>query len=88
MSLFQEALVLSLLAGIAIPIGGLISSYENIRPNWLQKELRHSVIAFGGGVLISAVALVLVPEGIKELSLSAVMLSFFLGGLFLCGWIN
>ena len=36
---------------------------ERIRPEWLENELRHSIIAFGGGVLISAVALVLVPEG-------------------------
>lgn len=38
---------------------------ERIRPGWLENELRHSVIAFGGGVLISAVALVLVPEGTR-----------------------
>ncbi|MEP4685343.1 MAG: divalent cation transporter, partial [Rhodopirellula bahusiensis] len=44
-------------------------------------EFRHSVIAFGGGVLISAVALVLVPDGIKELSLTWIIAAFVLGGL-------
>ena len=34
---------------------------------WLEEELRHFVIAFGGGVLVGAVALVLVPEGIERL---------------------
>ena len=82
MPLIYEALILSLLAGIAIPVGGLISSYEKIRPHWLEREFRHSVIAFGGGVLLSAVALVLVPQGIKNISLPYVMLAFLLGGLF------
>ncbi len=81
MSIFYQAIIISLVAGIAIPVGGVISSFENIRPQWLDNELRHSVIAFGGGVLISAVALVLIPEGIRGLSVTAVMLSFFSGGL-------
>jgi zinc transporter, ZIP family len=50
-------------AGACILIGGLAARIERIRPKWLEHELRHSIIAFGGGVLIAAVALVLVPEG-------------------------
>jgi len=50
-------------AGACILIGGLAASIEHIHPQWLETELRHSIIAFGGGVLVSAVALVLVPEG-------------------------
>jgi ZIP family zinc transporter len=50
-------------SGACILVGGLAASVERIRPRWLESELRHSVIAFGGGVLLSAVALVLVPEG-------------------------
>lgn len=51
------------LAGACIPIGGLLASMENIRPAWLEHEFRHGVIAFGGGVLLAAVSLVLIPEG-------------------------
>ena len=54
-------------AGITIPLGGLLASVENIQTAWLEKEFRHFVIAFGGGVLLAAVMLVLVPEGSKEL---------------------
>ena len=50
-------------ASICIPLGGVLASVEKIRPNWLENELRHFIIAFGGGVLLAAVALVLVPEG-------------------------
>ena len=55
-------------AGGCIFLGGVAARFERIRPEWLEKELRHSIIAFGGGVLISAVALVLVPEGIRHIS--------------------
>lgn len=57
------ALILSTLAGAAIPLGGFLARVEHIRPLWLETELRHTIIAFGGGALLSAVALVLVPEG-------------------------
>ena len=50
-------------SGSCIVVGGLIAMVERIRPLWLEQELRHTIIAFGGGTLISAVALVLVPEG-------------------------
>ncbi len=53
-------------AGACVVLGGLLAQVERVLPGWLEAELRHSVIAFGGGVLVSAVALVLVPEGVKQ----------------------
>ena len=73
--------LLTLLAGIAIPVGGTLAAFENIRRDWLKNELRHGVMAFGGGALLAAVALVLVPEGSKDLPIWATALSFILGGL-------
>jgi ZIP family zinc transporter len=46
----------------------MIASVESIRPYWLEKELRHFLIAFGGGILLGAVAIVLVPEGMDNLN--------------------
>ncbi|MCC9642790.1 divalent cation transporter [Rhodopirellula sp. JC740] len=80
-----QVLLLTTLAGAAIPVGGLIAMIERISPEWLENEFRHSVIAFGGGVLVSAVALVLVPDGIKELSLPWIVTAFVLGGLLFWG---
>jgi len=71
----------TLLAGLAIPLGATLARFENIRPDWLETEFRHSVIAFGGGALLSAVALVLVPEGARELSVPATALCFFAGAV-------
>lgn len=52
-------------AGSCVLWGGLLASIARIRPRWLETEFRHSIIAFGGGVLLAAVAFVLVPEGIE-----------------------
>ncbi len=58
-----EVLLYSVFAGAMIPLGAWLASRESIRPDWLETEVRHFVIAFGGGALIAAVALVLVPNG-------------------------
>lgn len=75
-----EALLLSLCAGLTIPLGGLLANIERIRPRWLEAEFRHSVIAFGGGALLAAVALVLVPEGSQKLSMGPTLISLLVGG--------
>ena len=67
MDRFVELLLWTTLAGACIPLGAGLAHVEHIRPRWLEEELRHFVIAFGGGVLVGAVALVLVPEGIERL---------------------
>lgn len=56
------------LAGACIPLGGYLATFERVIPSWLETEFRHFIIAFGGGVLLAAVALVLVPEGSHYLS--------------------
>ena len=60
---FVSMLLFTTASGSCILVGGLIAMVERIRPLWLEEELRHTVIAFGGGVLIAAIAFVLVPEG-------------------------
>ena len=47
--------------------------------------MRHSVIAFGGGALLAAVALVLVPEGIRNLDPWMIIVCFSAGGLIFMG---
>jgi ZIP family zinc transporter len=77
--------LLTLAAGITIPIGAALACAERIRPQWLEAELRHSIIAFGGGALLAAVALVLVPEGSQQLSIPVACLCFAGGSLaFMC----
>ncbi|OEY65321.1 ZIP family metal transporter [Marinobacter sp. X15-166B] len=77
-------LVLASLAGLAIPAGALLARVPLLGPQWLQTEFRHSVIAFGGGALLAAVALVLVPEGSKGLSIPLTVATMLGGGVFFC----
>ena len=85
------ALLLAALAGAAIPLGALAATWEQCLPGWLDTELRHAVLAFGGGALFSAIALVLVPEGVARLQAVPALLWFLGGGVFFCaldGWIK
>ncbi|HAH45939.1 divalent cation transporter [Gimesia sp.] len=81
MSDVWEVIALTTLAGITIPVGGFLAKIENIHPQWLEDEFRHSVIAFGGGVLLAAVALVLIPEGISEQPPWIASLAILSGGI-------
>jgi ZIP family zinc transporter len=81
MNTWLSIILLTLMAGLAMPAGALLASVEKIHPDWLEQELRHAIIAFGGGALLSAIALVLVPESIATLSLLGMSLSFAGGGL-------
>lgn len=81
LSVWLQVALLTLGAGITMSIGAALAGIERIRPGWLEDEFRHAVIAFGGGALLAAVALVLVPEGIRSLSSSAVFGWFAAGGV-------
>lgn len=82
---FYIAIALATLAGASIPIGAALSTYDRLLPGWLQEEFRHTVVAFGGGALLSAVALVLVPEGSERLTTVPALFWFALGGVvFFC----
>lgn len=81
MSDWIQIVILTLMAGIAMPVGAAVAGIERIRPRWLETEVRHSVIAFGGGALLAAVALVLVPEGIHNLPPLLIVICFAGGGI-------
>lgn len=74
-------MTIALLAGLAMPAGAAIGFVRDILPRWLENELRHGVLALGAGALISAVALVLVPQGIKDLSVTTACICFICGAL-------
>lgn len=70
----------TLFAGACIPLGGAFAYAERIKPQWLENEFRHSVIAFGGGILLAAVALVLIPEGTAYVNNTTLGAIVFLSG--------
>lgn len=82
MYLLFTVIISTFFAGLAMTLGAAIAS---IKKDWINDEVQHGVTAFGGGALLSAVALVLVPEGIAHIAPFAACAYFIIGGLsFMC----
>ena len=77
-------LVVAWLAGLSAFLGGVAARFENSAESAGKREVIHGVVAFGGGILIAAVAFALAPEGIKNLSTPLLIATFCGGGLLFC----
>lgn len=66
MGALAHAIVLAALAGAAIPFGAWLAGFDRILPGPLRNKANHWIMAFGAGALLSAVALVLIPEGVER----------------------
>ncbi|MBE0436332.1 MAG: divalent cation transporter [Methylomicrobium sp.] len=74
-------LLLAFAAGLSIPVGALVSSNLVIGSFCRRKALDSFVSYFGGGALLAAVTLVLIPHGVATSSIFSASVSFGLGGL-------
>jgi ZIP family zinc transporter len=76
-------IIYSLLSGSTILVGGILSYYfgDHVKDGHVKEEIIHISIAFGGGILMAAVGLVLVPEGIEVLPMTAIVLCFAAGAV-------
>jgi len=81
MTPLASTLALALLAGLSIPAGALISSNTWLRSICFQHEIDSFVSYFGGGALLAAIALVLVPYGMEHTPVLIAAASFLTGGL-------
>jgi len=81
MDLLLVVIATTLFAGLAMSLGAVIACFEKSEKKLLEEEFRHGVMAFGGGALLSAVALVLVPEGLENLAPLTACSFFIVGGL-------
>ena len=70
-------------AGITVFIGGLLANCFNhhIKESPIKYEIVHTLKSFGAGIILSALALVLIPKGMKELSLIPMASSFLIGAV-------
>jgi ZIP family zinc transporter len=76
--------LVSWLAGIAAFIGGVLAKVEGSPETGGKREIIHGIVAFGGGILVAAVAFALAPEGISVLSPAVLAVAFCAGGLIFC----
>lgn len=77
-----EIIRYSLLAGITIFLGGLFARlFEMCCRHTIELYIIHWTVAFGGGILVAAVAFVLVPKGIEIFSIPSFSIIFLSGAL-------
>ena len=74
-------LLLATLAGLSVPLGATLARIEHLKSRQLDLEVQNTIVAFGGGALFSAIALVLVPEAAERAPALVVMASFTAGGV-------
>jgi ZIP family zinc transporter len=72
----------SFFSGITVFFGRFLSKlFERyFREGLIKEKIIHTSVAFGGGIIMAAVAFVLVPKGINELSLTPIIVIIFLSG--------
>jgi ZIP family zinc transporter len=81
--MLTSIILFSGLAGITVFIGGLLANYFNLhfKNSPKKNEIIHTLMSFGAGIILSALALVLIPTGLEELNLIPFILSFISGTL-------
>ncbi|MDD3275751.1 MAG: hypothetical protein PHP93_01730 [Kiritimatiellales bacterium] len=79
-----DIILFSWIAGLASFFGAWLARLENFHESLLKKEIIRGIIAFGGGLLVAAVAFALVPHGIETFSAPMLGLLFGLGGIAFC----
>ncbi|MCK0126554.1 divalent cation transporter [Gelidibacter sp. F2691] len=77
----SDAILLAALAGAAIPFGAWLARFDGLFPGKLRDQANHWIMAFGAGALLSAVALVLIPEGLDRVSGLSALAPLLLGAL-------
>ena len=75
-------MVLTLAAGLAMPLGAWLTAAPFLQHPWFREQGRHSVLAFGCGTLLAAVVFVLIPGGTEKLTPFVAFFCFCSGGLF------
>lgn len=91
MTTLPLTLAIALAAGLSIPVGALISSNTWLRSICFQHEIDSFVSYFGGGALLAALALVLVPFGMENVPLLSAAAAFLIGGVvfwLLSSWVK
>ena len=78
-----QIILYSAFSGITVFLGGLLAKYfsKGFNKDKKKSEINHFIIAFAGGILIGAIALVLIPHGMENLSLGLLVIAFIAGAL-------
>lgn len=83
MSDLQLIIIFSFLSGITVFLGGIVSHFfgDYYQDLQIKDEVIHSSMAFGGGILMAAVGLILIPEGMDALPILPMAFFFIIGAI-------
>ena len=78
-----KIILYSSFSGVTVFLGGFLSKlFERyFREGLVKEEIIHTSVAFGGGIIIAAVAFVLVPKGMNVLPLIPMAILFLTGAI-------
>ena len=78
-----KLIVFSGFAGVTVFIGGLLANVfdHHVKDSPIKNQVVHTLMSFGAGIILSALALVLIPQGMEVLSVWSVVGSFSLGSI-------
>ena len=78
-----KIILYSSFSGVTVFLGGFLSKlFERyFREGLVKEEIIHTSVAFGGGIIIAAVAFVLIPQGMNTLSLAPMAILFLTGAI-------
>ncbi|WP_420576072.1 ZIP family metal transporter [Ekhidna sp.] len=76
-------LIFSGLAGVTVIAGGILANVfdHHLDESPIKYEISHSLMSFGAGVMLSALALVLIPTSMERLGLGSLIFYFLLGAV-------
>ncbi len=81
--MLNELIIYAGVSGSTVFIGAILANYFNhhVKESPLKYEIIHTLMSFGAGIILSALALVLIPTGMEELGLLEICFSFLLGAI-------
>ena len=70
-------------AGATVFLGGILANYFNhhLPESPVKYTITHTMMSFGAGIILSALAIVLIPKGMQELDVLPLAVSFLAGAL-------
>ncbi len=85
--MLNQIVLYAFFSGITVFIGGVLAKVfeRQVQEGALKEGIIHTLIAFGGGIILSALAFVLVPEGLEKLDLLSFCIAFAIGAVVFFG---
>lgn len=79
----QQLILHAGFAGVTVFIGGMLANYFNhhLPESKVKYAITHTMMSFGAGIILSALAIVLIPKGMETLEVIPLTISFLSGAL-------